>query len=179
MTVAGPATAFLSLGSNVEPEENLPAAVRLLAEAVRIVGLSRVYETEPVGGPPGQPDFLNAAVAAITERAPAELKRDVLRPIEAELERERPASPYAPRTIDLDLLWWRGSDRTPPDPELLLRRHLAEPLADISPDLLHPETGEPIRDLADRLAREQPDVRIEVVELAGWRRRLSSPAPGP
>ena len=178
MTRAHRATAYLSLGSNVEPEKNLPAALRLLAGEVRILGVSRVYATEPIG-PPGQPDFLNAAVSITTERGPAELKRGVLRPIEARLDRERSGNPYEPRTIDLDLLWWDSSGGSVIEPDLLTRRHLARPLADIAPDLVHPETGESIRELADRLVREQPDVRIEVVDLPGWRRALSSPVPEP
>jgi len=55
------ARAFVSVGSNIEPEANIEEALRRLASCVEIVGVSTFYHSEPVG-PPGQPPFLNGVV---------------------------------------------------------------------------------------------------------------------
>jgi 2-amino-4-hydroxy-6-hydroxymethyldihydropteridine diphosphokinase len=163
------ARALLALGSNVERQKNLPAAVRRLADDVRIVRLSRVYDTAAVGSP-SAPPFYNAALEIEAETTAAALRRDVLRPIEAELGRVRTGDAYEPRTIDLDLVWWLGPGSVPLDPDVARYRHLAEPLADVAPRLRLPATGETLRAVADRLARERPGDRIEPVALRAWER---------
>jgi 2-amino-4-hydroxy-6-hydroxymethyldihydropteridine diphosphokinase len=156
-------TAFISLGSNIAPEDNLPMAVERLKELGRLVAISSVYQS-PAVGPVKQEDFLNAAALIETELTPLEIRAQ-LRQIEADLGRIRPekldgyppeAAKYAPRTIDLDLCLLGGmtldsADLTLPDPDLLTRAHLAVPMAELAPDLPHPITGEPLREIADRL----------------------------
>ena len=137
---------YLSLGSNIAPEENLPRALRLLAERVRVLGVSRVWQTPPYGTQ-GAP-FLNAA-ALIETALPAErLKREILRPIEAALGRVRGPDKFAPRPIDLDILLYSGCL---PDPEVWERPHLAVPLAELLPDYENPRTGEHLAEAARRL----------------------------
>ena len=82
--------AYIALGSNIEPERNLPAAVRLLAARCKLLALSPVYQTQPVGKT-DQPDFLNAAALIETELGPAALKTQVLQKIERTLGRVRSA----------------------------------------------------------------------------------------
>ena len=93
---------FVALGSNIEPERNLREAVRLLASRCRLLAVSAVYQTQPVGKT-DQPDFLNAAALIETELGAAELKTRVLQDIERALGRVRSADKNAPRTIDLDI----------------------------------------------------------------------------
>jgi 2-amino-4-hydroxy-6-hydroxymethyldihydropteridine diphosphokinase len=96
--------AFLALGSNLgDRAANLQRAVDLLAGrvGVEIVSSSRVYETDPVGGPP-QPDYLNAVVEARTSLSPKELLEACLA-VEAEMGRERKER-WGPRVIDVDVL---------------------------------------------------------------------------
>lgn len=163
---------FLSLGSNVEPQRNLPRAVALLALRFRLRAVSRVWETEPVGAP-GTPPFLNAAVLIATGLAPGALKHEVLRPLEARLGRVRAGDPYAPRTLDVDIALYDELileapplELTIPDPEILTRAHVALPLADLSPRTRHPVTGEPLARIAERFAGA-PGVRIcSAVSLA-------------
>ena len=148
-------TAVISLGSNIDKERNLPAAVRLLGEMCRVVAVSRVYETLPVGLPE-QPNFLNAAVMVETPLQPGALKREVLAVIEQRLGRVRTADKNAPRTIDLDLALFNDEvrdydGRHVPDPDLLRFAHVALPIADLLPDMPHPETGEPLYAIAGRL----------------------------
>jgi 2-amino-4-hydroxy-6-hydroxymethyldihydropteridine diphosphokinase len=82
--------AYISLGSNIDPERNLPEAVRRMASRCRLLAVSPVYETQPVGRT-DQANFLNAAVLVETDLAPDELRDEVLGPIEQELGRVRAA----------------------------------------------------------------------------------------
>lgn len=150
--------AVISLGSNVNKEENLPASIRLLAEMCRVVEVSPVYETLPVGLP-NQPNFFNAAVIVETKMQPATLKKAVLSNIEERLNRMRSGNRNAPRTIDLDLALFNDEvceydGHEVPDPDVLRFAHVAVPIADMSPQMVHPQTGEPMVEIADRLMRE-------------------------
>lgn len=157
--------AYLSLGSNVDKERNLPAAVALLARQGRLLAVSAIYETAPIGNP-GDPSFLNAAVALETELQPAELKQRVLGNVEQQLGRQRSTDPNAPRTIDVDISLYDDAilqlgKRRIPDPEILCYPHIAVPLADLAPGYHHPETGETLAQIAGRVmaAAGQPLVR--------------------
>jgi 2-amino-4-hydroxy-6-hydroxymethyldihydropteridine diphosphokinase len=145
---------FLSLGSNIEPERNLPEAVRELKSLGQIVACSAVYQNPAVGSTP-QPDFLNSAVLLETQLTPRALRAE-LRRLEQRLGRHRGADKYAPRTIDIDLVLYgsltlREAGRVIPDPDLLVRPHLAIPLAELDPDYHHPISGESLSSIARRL----------------------------
>ncbi len=125
-----------------------------------VVEVSTVWETAPVGTT--GPKFLNAAVLFQATHPPALLKSLVLRRIELEMGRVRTLNKYAPRPIDLDILI---ADGTVIEPNLWTRAHLAVPLAELLPDLLHPETGKKLTDIAEELCtpeviRARRDVRL-------------------
>jgi len=141
-----PECVYLSLGSNMAAEDNLPRAVRLLAVRVEVLAVSRVWETPAV--PPSRGRFLNAAAALQTRLGPQALKRDVLRPIEAALGRVRGADKFAPRPIDLDIILHGGRLL---EPDLWRYAHLAVPLADLIPGYTHPVSGETLAQAAARL----------------------------
>lgn len=165
-----PEKAFLSLGSNIEPERYLPLAVAELKAIGRVCALSNVYQN-PAVGPDPQPDFLNAA-ALVESELPALEIRKLLRSIEAELGRLRSEDKYAPRTIDLDLCLLGDTilstaELTLPDPELLSRAHLAITMAELAPGFPHPLTQEPLSEIASRLRcgaklTARPDVRTRI-----------------
>ena len=117
-------TAYLGLGANLGDRlANLQRAVDLLAEVsgLRVARSSRVYETEPVGGPE-QPEYLNAVVEAETDLAPHDLL-EVCLSVETRMGRVR-AEPWGPRTIDVDVLTY--GDETIDEPDLVApppRRH--------------------------------------------------------
>jgi 2-amino-4-hydroxy-6-hydroxymethyldihydropteridine diphosphokinase len=160
---------FVLLGSNINKEINLPEAVRLLGQRCRIVAISSVYESVPVGLRE-QPTFLNAAVIVETPLSAVELKAGPLSEIERRLRRERQPDKNAPRTIDLDIVLFNdevldypgldGSLRHVPDPDLLRFPHAIVPVAELAPDMAHPETGERLQMIAQGLtaAAEQPVV---------------------
>ncbi|MBI3975834.1 MAG: 2-amino-4-hydroxy-6-hydroxymethyldihydropteridine diphosphokinase [Armatimonadetes bacterium] len=161
----------LSLGSNIDKERNIVRAVEMLAAVVRVVAVSSVYETAPVGDP-DQESFLNAAVVVETLHSPEELKREVLTPIETRLGRRRTADKNAPRTIDIDIALFndevlRVGDRMIPDPELFAQAHLAVPLADVAPDYRHPVTGKTLSEVAAGLRGEGGIVRRSDLSLKG------------
>lgn len=145
--------AFIALGSNIDAEDNLREAVRLLAEQCVLVAVSPVYETVPVGKL-DQPNFLNAVVLIETSLTAADLKRDVLSAIEHQLGRVRTSDKNAPRTIDLDIALFNTEvldvdTRHIPDPDILKYAHIAVPLADLAPQYRHPETGQTLREIAE------------------------------
>ena len=146
--------AYLSLGSNIEPERNLPAAVALLERYGRVSAASTVWETRPLGAP-GQANFLNAVVLLETGLSAEALRERAIPAIEAELGRVRTADKNAARTIDLDIMLFNEAvlqlgRRHIPDPEILQRPFVAIPLAEIAPGYVHPETGQTLRAIAAR-----------------------------
>lgn len=143
------ARAYVGVGSNIDPERNVRAAVHELQRAVRIVDVSTFYRTAPIGHS-GDPWFVNGVLAIDTDVAPVDLKRDVLRHVEDELGRCRGADPNAPRTIDLDLLLVEGEELMEPD--VRERAFVAWPLAEIAPQL--ELDGRPIGAIAEGLPRE-------------------------
>lgn len=111
-----------------------------------LLARSHVYRTEAVGDP-GGPPFLNAAVAGLWDGTPEELLAACLG-IEAALGRTR-SYRNAPRTLDIDLLFWEGRrilapGLEVPHPRLTGRAFALLPLLDLAPDLVDPETGRPL-----------------------------------
>lgn len=149
-------TAYLSLGSSLDKERNLPAGVRLLAQHGQVMAVSAAYETDPVGNP-DDPTFLNAALILETPLDPLALKATVLRRVEDQLGRQRTDDPNAPRTFDADISLFNDEvldigQRRIPDPEILRYAHIAVPLAEVAPGYRHPETGETLAEIAARLS---------------------------
>ncbi len=147
------ARAFISAGSNIDPEDNVRKSVRLLGEQTRILAISTVYVTEPIGGMPGQPLYYNCVLEVETGTPPLDLKRSVLRPIEEKLGRTRSNDRSAPRTIDLDLILYDDitmaeKEITLPDPDILTRQFLAAALYELAPDLVLPGSKTRIADIA-------------------------------
>ena len=149
--------AFIALGSNIDPEINLPLAFARLSELGKPIATSTVYQNPAIVDEP-QPDYLNAAILIETTLDPWAI-RDKLREIEADLGRVRTEDKFAPRTIDLDLciLGDRVLDHellSLPDPDLLKRAYLAVTLAELRPDFLHPVTGDSLEEIANKLQKD-------------------------
>ena len=144
----------VALGSNVgNRESHLAFAVGRLSGLLINLRQSRWYDTAPAGVSPDQPRYLNGVVVGATTLSARELLEALLA-IEQEAGRTRP-SPMAPRTLDLDLILF-GNRRidepglTVPHPRFRERLFVLEPLADLAPDLIDPETGRTISDLLRR-----------------------------
>ena len=138
--------AYISVGSNIEPEKNIPEALEKLKKYVSVKAISTFYRTVPIGRPE-QPAFLNGVWQIDAEQSARELKFDILRQIEAELGRVRTEDKYAARTIDLDIALYDDMvidepDLRIPDPNIRQRPFIAVPLLELAPRLVLPDTGE-------------------------------------
>ncbi len=137
---------YLSLGSNIEPEINLPRAIELLAKHGEVLKLSSAWEFAAVGS--DGPNYLNACALFLTPLSIVELKAQVIHPIEAKLGRKRTADKYAPRTIDIDAVLF--DDQSCHDKFWKLA-FVVIPLAEINAQLQNPVTRESIVETATRL----------------------------
>jgi 2-amino-4-hydroxy-6-hydroxymethyldihydropteridine diphosphokinase len=157
---------YLSLGSNIEPEENMRAAVEMLATLAKLRAVSSVWETPPLGLT-DQPNFLNAAAMVETKLAAKQFKRQVIHPIERALGRVRTADKFGPRSIDIDIILFNRDifelDNQPiPNRELLERPFVGIPLAEIAPDTIHPETGQSLSEIAASFNVTEADMDLRV-----------------
>jgi 2-amino-4-hydroxy-6-hydroxymethyldihydropteridine diphosphokinase len=125
--------AYLSIGSNIEPETHLPQAIQLLREVGQVMEISSIWESHAVGS--NGPNFLNVCLLFLTPLQPFDLKEQVIRPIEARLGRVRSADKNAPRTIDLDIVLF---DEQPLHVKFWDYVFVAVPLAELLPDFQHP-----------------------------------------
>ena len=150
-------TAYIALGSNQgDRQAYLDQALNTLRAhpALTVAKVSSYHETAPIGGPPNQGQYLNAAAELHTDLPPRELLK-VLLDVEQSLGRVR-SEPNAPRTIDLDLLLYgdrviNEPDLVVPHPRMHERLFVLEPLAEIAPQAIHPEAGASIDHLAGHL----------------------------
>lgn len=136
------AQVYISIGSNVDPELNIVAALGFLKSNGRIIGVSTFYQTAALESP-DSPPFYNGVIGLETCFGPRELKFDVLRKIEDALGRVRSEDKCAPRPIDLDILIYGQSvidesDLVIPDPQIAERAFLAIPLLELDSDMILP-----------------------------------------
>ncbi len=156
------ARAYLSLGSNVgDREAHLHDAMAALGELGMITKTSSVYETEPVEFQ-AQAWFLNCVVELETERPVRELMAGILA-IEKKMGRHR-SLPKGPRNIDLDILLFENQmvdepGIKVPHPAMQRRRFVLAPLAEISPDAIHPVSMRSASNLLEALGDEGGVVR--------------------
>jgi 2-amino-4-hydroxy-6-hydroxymethyldihydropteridine diphosphokinase len=149
-------TVYLSLGSNLgDREQMLQSALdRLHAADLRIVRVSSVYETEPLGFK-DQRFFLNLVAEAETDLFPLLLLGRIQK-IELQLGRKRSGTPNGPRSIDIDmLLYGRSTVHSArldiPHPRLHERRFVLAPVVQLAPDVRHPTLGRTMRELLEGL----------------------------
>ena len=160
---------YVSIGSNIDRERNIRGALHDLRERYGNLVCSRVYET-PALGFAGDP-FYNLAVAFDTTDSVDQVARELAR-IESAHGRRRDGPPkYSARTLDLDMLLYgnlvrHDSGLDIPRGEITERDFVLGPLAEIAPDLKHPETGETFEAMWTRFRRSHPDAALTPVSFA-------------
>ena len=156
-----PIKVYLGLGSNMgDRRNNLERALQLLSQKIKLVLVSPIYDTAPVGNI-CQERFLNLVCEAITSLSSVELLA-FIKEIEVDMGRQ-PGYPNSPRPIDIDILFYGEQIiNTPeliiPHPRLTLRAFVLIPLADIAPDFVHPVGGKRIKQMLKALKISPNDV---------------------
>lgn len=155
-------TVYLSLGSNIHAEVNIPQAVRSLGGVGKIVSISSVWESESVGF--DGPNFLNLCLGFMTPIEAGVFKENVIRPIEAALGRVRSKEKNAPRTIDIDLLLY---DDIPLNTDFWEYAFVVVPLAELLPGFIHPVQKAELSLVSDQFKNEvwiklRPDVKLDL-----------------
>ncbi len=152
--------AYLSLGSNIEPELHLPKAIQLLKEHGQVRAISSAWESHAVGS--DGPNFLNACVLFLTNLGAYDLKEQTIRQIEAELGRIRTADKNSPRTIDIDMVLF---DKEPLNVEFWEYAFVVVPLAELIPDFIHPSSGQKLARVAEQVRAQTWIVKRDDVNL--------------
>ena len=165
--------AVLALGSNLgESEDTLERAVAdLVAGGVQLVRASGLYRTVPVGGPAGQPDFVNAVIEVTTDLGAYELLA-LCNVVEAAHHRERLVR-WGPRTLDIDVIDYDGVISedpvlTLPHPRAQERAFVLVPWAQMDPQayLTVTRRAEPSRERPDEVPAPLSREVVNVAELS-------------
>lgn len=166
MIAAAKSRAFLALGGNLgNPQQAFVTACRSLADhpQIELLQASSLYRTPAIGGPSGQPDYLNAVLEITTGLAAAELLELCLQ-LETAAGRTREIR-WAARTLDIDLLYidnltLNTASLILPHPRLHQRHFVLLPLVEIASALQHPQWGGSVSSLLDRLPAAEGVVRL-------------------
>jgi len=138
--------AVLLIGSNINPQENIPSILKNLANYVSINGQSGIYRSHSVGA--DGPDYLNLAVNVTTHHRFSTLKFGILRKIEEAHGRIRGEDKYAPRTADIDIVVFDGKVI---DNNLWNLAFIAVPVVELLPNLLDPLSQRTLAEIVVKL----------------------------
>ena len=159
-------TAYLGLGSNLDDRVALLRGARQALQknpAVTVMASSPLYETAAVGGPDGQPPYLNAVLKIETVLGPEKLLQSCQQ-IEKEFGRQRNEK-WGPRTLDIDILLYTSILRMDPDlilphPRMHERAFVLCPLVDLNPEIIHPVVYKTVSELLFNLDATEGVQRI-------------------
>jgi 2-amino-4-hydroxy-6-hydroxymethyldihydropteridine diphosphokinase len=153
-----------SLGSNLYNRKRLLMQAKnllLSAPRTRYVDQSPIYETTPVDVKPEYQDmtYLNSVVIVESD-LPLESWLSYIGKIEKNLGRERSDDRNAPRPIDIDIIYAGeqiidGGGLEVPHPRWAERRFVVQPLNDVRPEMILPETNTPVSEILRALPMDE------------------------
>jgi len=157
------ARVYLSLGSNVEPQRYLRAAVDELRQRFGALAVSPAYHSKAVGFEGAE--FVNLAVGLDTDLSPRALN-DWLHALEDRHGRRRDVPRYADRTLDLDIVFYDDLIVDGPGHLQIPRNELQfafvlRPIADIAPDFRHPLSGKCMRELWQAFSADSEPMSVD------------------
>jgi 2-amino-4-hydroxy-6-hydroxymethyldihydropteridine diphosphokinase len=155
------AVCYLGIGSNLgNRRKNIELALSHLKKDrdIKVRKVSRLYETEAIGGPP-QGKFLNGAIELDCKLSPQKLLHR-LKGIELKLGRTKLQEKWGPRPIDLDILLFgdlvlKEKNLKIPHPLMDKRIFVLKPLCEIAPCVVHPLKKKTIAELLKKVECKQ------------------------
>ncbi len=160
-------TIYLGIGSNIDPQKNLALALKELERRFGKLRKSSVYRSKAFGF--DGDEFLNMVVALDSELPPAEIHAQ-LEDVHRAAGRDSETRGNSSRRLDIDLLLYDDLilDEPPirlPRPDVLQFSFVLGPLAEIAPELRHPETHQSYRDHWDEFDSDSHPITREIVIL--------------
>jgi 2-amino-4-hydroxy-6-hydroxymethyldihydropteridine diphosphokinase len=158
---------YLGLGSNISADENLRLAIRELRWRYGPLELSNVYANEPVGF--DGDEFLNMVAGFDTDESAADIHRQI-ELIHDLAGRDRGSGRYTSRPLDIDLLLY-GSEVIDdprfhiPRVDVLKYDFVLQPLAELAPELKHPETGQTMQQHWQAFVAQRPPLEPRSIDL--------------
>jgi 2-amino-4-hydroxy-6-hydroxymethyldihydropteridine diphosphokinase len=149
--------AFVGVGSNVDPEKNILAALPEIESRVQVLEASRFYRNPAIAPDRRErPPFVNGVLKIRTALTPSDLKHGVLCDVERKMQRIRTGDRYGPRTLDLDLLVYGDLEVESdgillPDPDISVQPFWVVPLAELVPEMRPPNTALSMKELVRTL----------------------------
>jgi len=143
------ARVYISIGSNIDKEKNVPSSLKALRSHYGLLDISNVYETKAVGFEGD--NFHNLVVGLDTNESPLEISQK-LKEIEAMHDRTRDKEQFESRTLDLDQLLYgdlvlQMEGINVPHPDILRYNFVLKPLSELAGDVVHPEEQQTINEL--------------------------------
>ena len=157
-TTAVSVMVYLSVGANIDPIDNIQSSIDVLQSELADLSCAPWYQSPAVGFDGAA--FLNTVIAG-SSQLPLRRLSERLREIEDEHGRDRRQPRFSSRPLDLDVLLYGDEVRHDgeldvPRAELNEQAYILQPLADIAPQILHPELLVSIATLRDRLQAIHP-----------------------
>ncbi len=162
---------YIGVGSNIDPQKNITAALKLLIQKVKVLKISSMYKSPPLFNKNNN-YFLNGIWKIETELPPYDLKYDLLKKIEVKLLRKRTNDKNTPRTIDLDILLYadlviKKEGLIIPDPDIIERPFIYIPLFDLDPDLTIPGENTSIKAICEKNVKHELQRQDEFTKELG------------
>ncbi len=143
---------YLSLGSNIGDRYGyLQRAIVEISEIGKIIKISSIYETSPVGVKDPQDMYLNMVISVSSEIYPDDML-EILKRIEKKIGRDITDSHLKPRKIDIDILFCdemiiNKDNLVIPHKEVEKRKFVLIPLSEIDPELINPLSGNSVKEM--------------------------------